>query len=197
MKNVLAQTYTQTTMRGDGQVVVIPFNSIPVEISPGFRCDDGSIIVCDSNNGGFYRTSSAEMEALELATSDTRWAGNTRALARMLKCWQRENNVALKSFQIERLAIRFLDQWAFSHHDIFWYDWMLRDFFGFLSSQADATLVLPGSGQSTPLGRDWLFQATRAYKHAVVACECERGNFEVLAGKEWQAIFGSSIPLSV
>ncbi|HEY4914134.1 MAG TPA: nucleotidyltransferase, partial [Candidatus Dormibacteraeota bacterium] len=43
VKEVLAQTYTQTTMRGDGQVVLIPFNSTPVEVAPGFRCRDGSI----------------------------------------------------------------------------------------------------------------------------------------------------------
>jgi hypothetical protein len=34
---------SQTTMRGDGQVIVIPFNSTPVELSPGFRCSDGNI----------------------------------------------------------------------------------------------------------------------------------------------------------
>lgn len=47
VKTVLSQTYSQTTMRADGQVVMIPFNTILVEIAPGFRCQDGSIIVCD------------------------------------------------------------------------------------------------------------------------------------------------------
>jgi Second Messenger Oligonucleotide or Dinucleotide Synthetase domain len=83
VKEVLAQTYTQTTMRGDGQVVLIPFNSTPVEVAPGFRCQDGSIIVCDTNNGGRYITSTAEAEAPDLSASDTLWNGNTRALARM------------------------------------------------------------------------------------------------------------------
>jgi hypothetical protein len=31
VKNVLSYTYSQTTMRGDGQVVSIPFNTIPIE----------------------------------------------------------------------------------------------------------------------------------------------------------------------
>ena len=129
VKDVLAATYSQTVMRADGQVVVIPFNTIPIEISIGFRCQDGSIIVCDTNGGGSYRTSTAEAEAADLTASDAAWNGNTRALARMLKQWQRENNVPVKSFQLERLAVEFLRAWAFSKNNRFYYDWMVRDFF--------------------------------------------------------------------
>jgi hypothetical protein len=98
VKEVLTQTYTQTTMRADGQVVLIPFNSTPVEVAPGFRCQNGSIIVCDTNNGGRYITSTAEAEASDLTASDTLWNGNTRALARMTKQWQREHNVPTEIF---------------------------------------------------------------------------------------------------
>src|SRR4029077_1243881 len=80
IRDVLAQTYSQTRIRGDRQVVVVPFNTIPVEVSPGFRCQDGSIIVCDTNYGGRYVTSTAEAEVRDLAASDARWGGNTRAL---------------------------------------------------------------------------------------------------------------------
>jgi hypothetical protein len=197
IRNVLAETYTQTTIRGDGQVVVIPFNSIPVEVAPGFRCTDGSIIVCDTNSGGTYKTSSAEPEANELAASDARWSGNTRALVRMLKSWQRENNVQLKSFQIERLAIFFLNQWQYSHHDLFWYDWMIRDFFGFLIQQANRWFAMPGNNEVIQLGNEWLFQAQRAHRHAIAACENEHDNYEATAGGEWQKIFGAAAPVLV
>ncbi len=115
-------------MRGDGQVVGMPFNTTPIEVAPGFRCVDGSTIICGTNDGGRYKNSTAEAEARDLAASDTRWSGNTRALARMMKQWQRECNVPLKSFQLERLAVEFLQAWPYSHHDLFWYDWMVRDF---------------------------------------------------------------------
>jgi Second Messenger Oligonucleotide or Dinucleotide Synthetase domain len=95
VKEVLAATYSQTTMRGDGQVISIPFNTMPVELSPGFRCQDGSIIICDTNEGGRYKTSTAEVEESELIASDQKWNGNTRALAQMLKQWQREQNAPL------------------------------------------------------------------------------------------------------
>ncbi len=58
VKEILAATHSQTTMRGDGQVISIPFNTMPVELSPGFRCQDGSIIICDANDGGRYKSTS-------------------------------------------------------------------------------------------------------------------------------------------
>jgi hypothetical protein len=197
VKDVLARTYSQTTMRGDGQVVVVPFNTTPVEIAPGFRCTDGSIIVCDTNNGGRYKTSTAEAELADLNASDTRWNGNTRALARLMKRWQRECNVPLKSFQLERLAVEFLQVWPHSHQDAFYYDWMVRDFLACLISRANDHIIMPGTGEFVWLGNDWLTRAQTAHRHAVSACDNERDNLEVSAGYEWQEIFGSAVPVFV
>lgn len=195
VKEVLRTTYSQTaTMRADGQVIVLPFNTMPVEVAVGFRCQDGTIIYCDTNNGGSYKTSTAELEAAEIQASDQRWNGNTRALARMLKQWQRHCDVPLKSFQLERLAIEFLASWQFSHHDVFYYDWMVRDFLIFLIGKANTTLYMPGTYEAVPLGDDWLPKARKAYIAAYSACENEQGNYQVLAGNDWQEIFGTVIP---
>lgn len=196
VKNVLLGTYSQTSMRGDGQVVVIPFNQTPVEVAPGFRCTDGSILVCDTNNGGRYIVSTAEAEEQSLSASDTYCIGNTRALARMMKQWQREHNVPLKSFQLERLAVEFLATWSNNQQDHFWYDWMIRDFFAYVTGRANHYISMPGTSEAIWLGDEWLFKAQRAHKHAVTACEHEDANYQILAGQEWQAIFGSTIPLS-
>lgn len=197
VKNVLVTTYPSTTMRGDGQVVLLPFNTTPIEIAPGFRCTDGRIIICDTNDGGRYKISTAEAEARDLAASDTQWNGNTRALARMMKSWQRERNVPLKSFQIERLVIEFLASWPYSHHDLFWYDWMIRDFFAFLIRHANTYLVMPGTSEMVWLGSDWLNRAQTAHRHAVSACENECGNYEAYAGDDWQKIFGADVNVIV
>ena len=143
VKNVLIGTYHQTSMRGDGQVVAIPFNQTPVEVSPGFRCTDGSILVCDTNNGGRYTVSTAEAEEKTLSASDTYCNGNTRALTRMMKQWQREQNVPLKSFQLERLSVEFLATWDNNQRDHFWYDWMVRDFFAYLIGRANTLVYMP------------------------------------------------------
>ena len=197
VKYALGQTYSQTTLRGDGQVVSVPFSSTPIEIVPGFRCTDGSVIICDANDSGRYKTSTAEAEAYELDASDRIWGGNTRALARMMKQWQRERNVPLKSFALERLAVEFLKIWPFSHHDSFWYDWMIRDFLGHLIGRANGFLFMPGTGERIALGNEWLSRALTAYRYAVRACGYERENYQALAGNDWQQIFGSAVPVLV
>jgi hypothetical protein len=197
MKDVLAVTYHQTAMRGDGQVVSIPFASIPIEVAPAFRAVDGSLLVCDTNNGGSYKTSSAIAELEGINVSDQACNGNTRALVRMLKAWQRERNVSLKSFQLERLAIHFLEGYSYRALDFFWYDFMVRDFFEFLCKYANGQITMPGSLQIVPLGDDWLFQAQLAHRYAIAACDYERKNMEASAGLEWQKIFGTEIPAMV
>jgi hypothetical protein len=197
VKDVLAQTYSQTTMRADGQVVVVPFNTIPIEIAPGFRCTDGSIIICDTNNGGSYRISTAEAEVVEFDAADTSWNGNARALSRMMKQWQRECNVPLKSFQLERLSVEFLRVWSYSRQDRFWYDWMVRDFLAYLLGRANGSVVMPGTGETVQLGDAWLSRTQSAYRAAVSACDNERDNYQVHAGEDWQKIFGNVAPLAV
>lgn len=197
VKGVLGATYSQTTIRGDGQVVIVPFNTTPVEVAPGFRCQDGSIIVCDANGGGRYTISTVEAEAAGLAAADTAYNGNARKLARMMKQWQREQDVPLKSFQIERLAVEFLHGWHANTRGLFWYDWMVRDFLGYLIGRADTFLVMPGTGEWVALGRDWLSRAQTAYRHAVTACIHEEANYETLAGDVWQEIFGTAVPRQV
>jgi hypothetical protein len=196
VKEILAATYSQTTMRGDGQVISIPFNTMPVELSPGFRCQDGSIIICDTNDGGRYKTSTAEAEESELNNSDRRWNGNTRALAQMLKQWQREHNVPMKSFVIERMALHFLDQWSYSHHDVFYYDWMIRDFFAWLLRFVNGDLTMPVTREVIQLGNEWQVRAQRAHANAVSACQHEYSNYGAVAGEDWQKIFGTLIPVT-
>jgi len=167
-------------------------------VSPGFRCDDGSIIVCDTNNQGRYITSTAEAEAADLAVADITFNGNARALARMMKQWQRERNVPLKSFQLERLAVEFLRVWPYSKNGWFWYDWMVRDFLAYLMiHRINSFLAMPSGGEIVPLGIDWLTRAQTAHSHAVRACGHEYANNDAPAGQAWQEIFGTAIPIII
>ncbi len=195
VRNALSVTYPQTRMRADGQVVIVPFNSMPIEVSPGFRRSDGSVTVCDTNNGGRYIASTAEAELADLDEADTFYSGNARALTRMTKRWQDEHNVPIRSFEIERLAIQFLRRWRYAHESFFYYDWMVRDFFEYLAGEATGWIVLPGTGEMVWLTGEWLHRATRAHSHAVRACEFERANSNSAAGEEWRRIFGSEMPL--
>jgi hypothetical protein len=59
VKDALFVTNSRTIMRADRHVVIVPFEAVTVEVAVGFRCTDGSIIVCDSTGDGRYVASTA------------------------------------------------------------------------------------------------------------------------------------------
>jgi len=192
VRSVLNQTYSESEMRGDGQVVVVRFASMPVEVVPAFRLDNGQFVICDTTGGGSYRLTDPQMEIAVLNESDRVNGGATRLLIRMAKQWQRHRSVPLKSFLIERLAIEFLKGWT-GRRD--WRDWMVRDFFAFMADVAGRAVAMPGTSTIVPLGSDWAPKARHAHAAAARACVHEQYNNDLQAGLEWQAIFGTMIPL--
>src|SRR4051794_15922884 len=56
IRSHLVQTYPQTNMRGDGQVVTVGFNTIAVEVVPAFRYDKhGRFYMPETNGGGHWK----------------------------------------------------------------------------------------------------------------------------------------------
>ena len=51
--------------------------------------------------------------------------------------------------------------------------------------------------ESITIGDAWQSKAWSAYQRALRACEYERDNMNILAGAEWQKIFGPVIPKMV
>lgn len=194
VKSVLLGTYPGTDMRGDGQVVVVPFASYALEVVPAFLLTDGQYWICDTNGGGRYKTTHPKAEIAAVAESDQKTNGNTRALIRMMKRWQEYCSVPLKSFWLELLAIEFLTTWPHAGHSSVYYDWMVRDFFGFLVSKAGLYVFVPGTWDLVWLGDAWKSRAESAQGRAKKACELE-GEFTCLAGDEWQKVFGALIPM--
>jgi hypothetical protein len=197
VKENLLVTYSTSTMRGDGQVVQIRFNTVMVEILPVFRLHNGQFLMPDTNGGGRWKTVDPFAEQNQLDALDRTCNGNVRAMCQMLKVWKRENNVPLKSFQIELLVQEFMNTYKFREYGYFYYDWFMRDFFKFLVNKAGSYVVVPGTGETVWLGRDWTTKAERAHETALRACECEYHDHDITGGQEWQKIFGSRIPVKV
>jgi hypothetical protein len=194
----LLDTYPQTNMRGDGQVVTVNFNTIAVEVVPSFRFDDqGRFYMPDTNAGGRWKLVDPAAEIATIQTADAIASGNVRPLAQMLKIWKRECSVPLKSYQIELLVAEFMTTYMFRQYDYFYYDWFVRDFLTFLCGKAWMNLVMPGTSELINLGNDWHSRAISARDRAVNACEYERQDLTILAGEEWQKIFGQRIPIHV
>lgn len=197
VKIVLAKTYPNTDMRGDGQVVVVRFASYGVEVVPAFELTNGQFWICDTNGGGRYKTADPRAEFESIKTSNDQTAGNTRDLIRMMKRWQEYCAVPLKSFVIELLVVEFLRTWEHRGKTSVYYDWMVRDFFRFLTQKwAYSAVYVPGTYETICLGDAWKSKAESAYGRAEKACEFESQNMPYSAGEEWQKIFGTFIPIS-
>ncbi len=197
VKNILAKTYPGTEMSGDGQVVVVRFTSYNVEVVPAFKLTSGQYWICDTNNGGKYKTVDPDAEITAVKESNATTAGNTRDLIRMMKRWQDECTVPLKSFVLELLAIQFLSTWDHRGKSTTYYDWMTRDFFRWLKQKSSwNSVTVPGTFETIYLGDAWKSKAESACGRAEKACEHEAGNRPYSAGEEWQKIFGTFIPIS-
>lgn len=197
VKGHLAATYYQSDMRGDGQVVVVDFNAITIEVVPVFYFDNaGRWLMPDTHEGGRWKFTNpaAEFSALDFAETLANW--NVRKLIQMMKAWKDHCSVPLKSFQLEVLVAEFLTGYAHRDKDYFYYDWFVRDFLFFLISRRNGYIIAPSSGETVWLGEAWLSKAQTAYANAYAACENEKGDYVYLAGEDWRKIFGSRIPES-
>jgi hypothetical protein len=192
IKRVLSANYTTTRMRGDGQVVLVGFTTYAVEVVPAFDQGGGAYLICDTNNGGSYKSVRPYSEQEAVRTSSERTKGNTRSLIRMMKAWQANCSVPIKSFWFELLAVDFLNSWQYASESATYHDWMVRDFLANLLRREGANVIVPGTFEVIGLGRDWKSKAETAYARAAKACSATS---ELEAGLEWQKIFGTQMPL--
>lgn len=194
----LRDTYPQTTIRADGQVVVVGFNTYRVEVAPAFNYQPGGFVICDTNDGGRWKHIDAEGEIAALDAADRQHNGNVRKLTRILKQWQRHCDVPIKSFHLEALVKEMLPTRSYGGMHEFWFDWLVRDALAYMISRANGDFLMPGCAPEwIALGDAWLSKAQTAYDRALKACDYEYGNDEILAGIEWQKIFGTMIPTIV
>ena len=75
---------------------------------------------------------------------------------------------------------------------MYYYDWMVRDFFKFLTIYVNGRTRVPGTEEWLELGDCWRSKAQSAYDRAVKACNFEREDKPYLSTVEWQKIFGST-----
>ena len=191
VKDTLKGTFPLTDLRADGQVVLAPFSTYDVEVVPAFRLHNGSFLTAHTANGGSWRHSNPAAEYQNLHTADLAADWKATRLTMMMKAWKRECDVELKSISIEVLCALFAREWQYRDHDIFWYDWMVRDFFAFLSKYVNGWTLVIGTQETIQLGDAWATKVQTAYNRALKACDYEHDDQGWLATLEWRKIFGS------
>lgn len=187
------ETYPNTTIRGDGPVVKILFQSGHyVEVVPGFPSTHSKkMYVPQTTDGGRWAYADYDAEIAAIRTSDAASNGQTRRLIKMVKMWKSYCGVPIKSLAIELRAIYFLQKWQYRGCSQTYDDFMIRDFFAELITKANATAVIPGIDEKCHYGDAWLPKAKTAYANAVSACSYETLNDNTTACYVWRQIFGA------
>lgn len=190
VKKVLQKTYSQTDIKGDGQVVVVPFSSYRVEVLPAFLLTDGSYWYPDTHNGGSWKCTNPKAEIEYIRDSNKRSNGNTVKLIKMIKAWKHYCNVPIASLVIELRAINFLKEWQYFDKGSTYYDWMIRDFFTELLQYVNGSCQIPGIDEKKHYGDAWKSKAETAADRSKKACSYEAGDDYIAATNEWKKIFG-------
>ena len=190
VKSKLVQTFPNTDIRADGQVVKIPFSTYAIDLVPAFICADQSIITCNTNDGGSWKPTNPKAEYQAIIAADDLSLNKATHLIKMLKAWKRCCNVEIKSLALEIAACQFAVNWPHRGQGLFWYDWLIRDFFAFMLKFKYGTAQIPGITEKIYLGDKWYSKCESAYQRALKACEYEHDNYGQLAADEWKKIFG-------
>jgi len=198
VKGVLQATYPQTDVRGDGQVVVVAFNSVTVEVVPVFAALGGGYIICDTHDGGRWKHVDTLAELRDLEDRDREFNGNVCKITRIIKQWKQHRNVSIKGFHIEQLVKETLLKSTYGFRDEYWFDWLVRDAFLHMETRVGGCFFMPGGVvEMIELGSDWQAKAAAARERAVEACTYEYHNMEAPAGMKWQEILGTAAPVTV
>lgn len=112
----------------------------------------------------------------------------------MLKAWKKWCNVPIKSLVLELTAISFLSMWENYDKSSWYYDWMIRDYFGMLRLMVNGSSIVPGIYEYVYYGDAWESKVDSAYQRAVKACEYESASDNLNASGEWRKIFGTQYP---
>ena len=199
VKKSIEKTYATTSIRGDGQVILVPFSDgITFEVVPAFRNNDDSFTFPDANSGGGWRVTNPKPEIAAIRSRSSETNGNLVQLCRMARAWKRKWDVPIGGLLIDTLAYQFIENWQYRDKSYFYYDYMSRDFFKWLADQDSNKdyWKAPGSGQYVYGKGLFQYKAKRCYNISLEAIEHEIATpkREWSAKQKWREIYGTSFP---
>ncbi len=199
VKQSIEKTYPRTSIRGDGQVILVPFtDGIVFEVVPAFINNDDSYTFPDANSGGRWRVTNPKPEIAAIRSRNAATNGNLVQLCRMARSWKTKWNVPIGGLLIDTLAYRFIENWHYRKKSYLYYDYISRDFFQWLAVQDSNKdyWKAPGSGQHVYRKGLFQYKARRCYNIALEAIEHEMATpkREWSAKQKWRAIYGTSFP---
>ncbi|HBL9165236.1 TPA: nucleotidyltransferase [Enterobacter hormaechei] len=199
VKRSIEKTYGTTSIRGDGQVILVPFlDGITFEVLPAFINGDDSYTFPDANNGGRWRITNPKPEISAIKSRNTLTNKNLVQLCRMTRAWKRKWNVPISGLLIDTLAYQFIENWGHRDKSYLYYDFMSRDFFKWMAEQDTSREYwrAPGSGQFVHGKGLFQFKARQCYNIALEAIDHELATpkREWSAKQKWREIYGTTFP---
>lgn len=111
IKKEIKKRYSRTIVRGDGQVVVVSFESLKkiVEVCPVFEQSDGSFLYPDANEGGSWKKTNPIPEIDEAAAFNITTNNNFSYVCYLVRAWK--NNIGFKfgGLLLDTLVYKFLN----------------------------------------------------------------------------------------
>ncbi len=200
VKKSIERTYSKTSLKADGQVILVPFDDkVVFEVVPTFLNQDGSYTHPCSNNGGSWKTTNPKPEIQAIQARSNACNQNLVRLCRMMRSWRNFWNVPIGGLLIDTLAYQFIQNWGARDKSFVYYDYMCRDFFLWMKNQ-DSTQTYwraPGSGQLVYGKGLFQYKAGQCYNLAIAAIDHEQASptkREYSAKQKWREIFGTKFP---
>ena len=193
----IEKTYSKTNLKADGQIISIPFvDGIDFEVLPAFINKDGTYTFANTNNGGSWKITDPKAEIEAINNMDKLCNHNLKRLCKMARAWKEKNNVDISGILIDILAYKFLSSWENRDKSFYYYDWMSRDFFEYVSkvSTDQYKWQAMGSGRYIYCFGKFQSKAKTAYEKAKEAIDDET-KYPSFANSEWRDIYGNKFPL--
>ena len=199
VKKSIEKTYSTTSIRADGQVILVPFtDGITFEVVPAFSNTDDSYTYPDANDGGRWRVTDPKPEIEAIRTRNNNCNYNLVRLCRMMRAWKGKWYVPMGGLLVDTLAYQFINDWKHKDKSFIYYDWMCRDFFLFMADQDEDQEYwrAPGSGQYVYSKGQFRWKAKRCYNISLEAIDYEQADpkRKWSAKQKWREIFGTSFP---
>lgn len=138
VKKEIKKRYPKTIVRGDGQVVVVSFESINkiIEVCPAFERSDGAFDYPDSNNGGTWKKTDPfpEIEKSNETIEDTN--SNFKYVCHILRAWKNNEGFKFGGLLIDTLVYNFFQTYpAYKESTFDNYLALLNDLFCYLKNR--------------------------------------------------------------
>lgn len=199
VKSSIEKTYARTSIRADGQVILVPFtDGVTFEVVPAFENENGSFTFPNANAGGSWQVTNPRPEIKAIRDRNAATNGNLVPLCRMMRDWKSKWSVSIGGLLIDTLAYQFIETWEHRDKSYLYYDYMCRDFFRWLANQDENQewWRSPGSGQYVWGKGLFQYKAKRCYNLSLEAIEHEMATpkREWSAKQKWREVFTTNFP---